>query len=629
MLPLPQHPRALGEPDVLADRRRFILDGSVEPLNRWVQGLRASLGPTAEVPWFDPADGGVDASILWLLGAPGPDAALTRDSSGFVSADNDDQTAENTWRTREEAGVARATVVHWNVVPYHLDDAKQVRAAAAGDLALNGRLLEELLDLLPQLRCVVLSGEAAALSWNAFAPMSHQLELVVTKHPGSRDLDTRPRYRQLVVEAWAQAARLAVEAPPQMEQAQSSMLPALVTGTSSVLVQMVGDSEAVVYGRSADVADLGVEIGEVPSALIEGVRTLAASAPGLASMSMDASGRLVRLTKESSQLLKNNEAVLAKGSGHLLGLVRDPTTKKIVGQLRFDKVAMAGSLAANLPALFAAIAMQQQMAQIEKQLAVVQERLDSLVDDRQRELDAGLATNLEILDDIYERASRRGEVEDSQWGRLVAIESDVRNLHKRTVASLDRLSQALDPATSAAMRTRLVAAAMKDGDLSDRLGDLVRAELAVTRWEVLRLRHELQSHPEESELLTTQAMAGITRRYDSLLVISTRLDDHLAVDRASQKLMDKLHILEQRRVDRLGEELSEVLSAYRANLETLGLSAESRRRAPQVPALSMGQRLGDLSDSARSLSGDGVGHLKAAGSKLPRVRRPRRRDQDE
>ena len=65
-------PRALRDKSVFAERRARLLDARVAPLNRWVESVRARLGPSAIVPLLDPADGGVDARILWLLEAPGP-----------------------------------------------------------------------------------------------------------------------------------------------------------------------------------------------------------------------------------------------------------------------------------------------------------------------------------------------------------------------------------------------------------------------------------------------------------------------------------------------------------------------------------------------------------------------------
>ncbi len=49
-------------------------------------------------------------------------AGNARPGSGFISVDNDDQTAENVWHARSQAGL-HAAVVQWNIVPWYLGTA--------------------------------------------------------------------------------------------------------------------------------------------------------------------------------------------------------------------------------------------------------------------------------------------------------------------------------------------------------------------------------------------------------------------------------------------------------------------------------------------------------------------------
>jgi hypothetical protein len=61
------------------------------------------MGPDHAIPYFDPLDGGVGASVLFLLEAPGPRAV----ASGFISRDNPDETAKNFHEFNAAAGLAR------------------------------------------------------------------------------------------------------------------------------------------------------------------------------------------------------------------------------------------------------------------------------------------------------------------------------------------------------------------------------------------------------------------------------------------------------------------------------------------------------------------------------------------
>ena len=104
--------RLFRDPNEVTRREKDIFSTKVAPLNNWVRDLRNRLGPNAIIPWFDPWDGGSKAKILWLLEAPGPKATRERGGSGFISCNNNDGTAQNTWETREAAGVSRSLVIH-------------------------------------------------------------------------------------------------------------------------------------------------------------------------------------------------------------------------------------------------------------------------------------------------------------------------------------------------------------------------------------------------------------------------------------------------------------------------------------------------------------------------------------
>ncbi|QXC61730.1 hypothetical protein KSP35_02475 [Aquihabitans sp. G128] len=200
-------PRGLKDPAVLRARLDRISEPHVAPLNEWVFLLRARLGGDAIVPWFDPADGGVDATILWLLGAPGPKSTKEHGGSGIASCDNDDATAANTWQARVDAKVDRRRVVHGSITPYVSGSAK-ARPPEPGDVGDPGPLLAELLALLPNVRCVILAGAAAKASWTAHRPDDFAGAVIDCPHPSPTNWNTRPATRTAVVDAWRTAARL-------------------------------------------------------------------------------------------------------------------------------------------------------------------------------------------------------------------------------------------------------------------------------------------------------------------------------------------------------------------------------------------------------------------------------------
>lgn len=92
-LPRTDAPRTNREPSELARKLSLLRAPQVAPLTDFVEGLRAN-HPDAAVPYFDPTEAGTEAAILGLFEAPGP-KATPPGGSGFVSADNNDQTAQN------------------------------------------------------------------------------------------------------------------------------------------------------------------------------------------------------------------------------------------------------------------------------------------------------------------------------------------------------------------------------------------------------------------------------------------------------------------------------------------------------------------------------------------------------
>jgi hypothetical protein len=133
-------------------RKRFsdfaVTNGDPEPLG---------------VPNVDPTDGGVNAKALFFLATPGRRAVR----SGFVSQDNDDDTARNMKKALADAGFRRADVVLWNVVPYcvstEYQDRKvtdaQVRKAVPDSQAFVDELLKS-----RRLKVVVFGGLKAQLA---------------------------------------------------------------------------------------------------------------------------------------------------------------------------------------------------------------------------------------------------------------------------------------------------------------------------------------------------------------------------------------------------------------------------------------------------------------------------------
>ena len=127
-------------------------------LTEYAKSLR---GGGLEVPDFDPLDGGVKARALFLFEKPGPMVAAKgrgkRAGSGFISRDNDDQTAEAIFNFMRQAGLPRRQTILWNVIPWW----NGTRAVTRSELNDGVAHMKKLINLLPNVRAVVLVGKKA------------------------------------------------------------------------------------------------------------------------------------------------------------------------------------------------------------------------------------------------------------------------------------------------------------------------------------------------------------------------------------------------------------------------------------------------------------------------------------
>jgi len=200
-LPRTDGPRANCDPAEVQRKLSLLRVDHAAPLTEYVERLRER-HPGALVPYFDPTEAGTKATILGLFEAPGPKAAPPA-GSGFVSADNNDQTAQNMWTLLRETQIDRRTdYAAWNVVPWYVGDGKRIRSVRGSDLAEAQEATKDLLALLPNLRVVVLFGKAAAKAWKR---IGSPLDSIEAPHPSPLNVNTRPDVRAEIRDALIEA----------------------------------------------------------------------------------------------------------------------------------------------------------------------------------------------------------------------------------------------------------------------------------------------------------------------------------------------------------------------------------------------------------------------------------------
>ena len=152
------------DPAVLAVKHSRIRDAHVAPINELADRVADAEGiARGLVPYVDPQLGGIDATVLALLDNPSTKAEAGT-GSGLLSLENDDGTAHYCAGCYNDFGLTPWQVVHWNVAPAPIAGVKN-RGSSGSERARGARWLHELLDLLPNLRVILLMGDNARAGW--------------------------------------------------------------------------------------------------------------------------------------------------------------------------------------------------------------------------------------------------------------------------------------------------------------------------------------------------------------------------------------------------------------------------------------------------------------------------------
>lgn len=173
----------------LTERQRrlgMLNEPHIAPLVNYMTAVKTE-HPGKEMPYFDPCDGGVQAKVLFLLEAPGPQAV----GSAFISRNNPDPTARNMCELLHEAGISRVDTVAWNIVPWYVGDGKRIRAVENEDLRQSMPYVEGLLALLPNLKVIGLVGKKAQSARSHIRRFT-SVPLVDVHHPSAQNFNSRP-----------------------------------------------------------------------------------------------------------------------------------------------------------------------------------------------------------------------------------------------------------------------------------------------------------------------------------------------------------------------------------------------------------------------------------------------------
>lgn len=278
-----------------------------------------------------------------------------------------------------------------------------------------------------------------------------------------------------------------------------------------VIVQPLGVDRALVLGSPNLVERFGLREQRIPPGALQVIRDIALAAPSLQGLAGDLGGGVVRLTPQARTLLAEHGPMLAD-NGALMGVVRG-ADGRFKGLLTLQEVSTLGSVAANLPAVVGAVALQAQLSVIERKLDQIQADVTEIIRDGQIEVLAEAQAMLGILADVHDDVTETGLLTGDDWDRISALELPIKRLHVQTRAQLGEVARTLgEPGIGLGRRVLAVAGAVRNDRVRFWFEAHVIAEVALTRWDLLRLQRLLRADDPRLERETEETREALGAR---------------------------------------------------------------------------------------------------------------------
>lgn len=188
----PDEPKSLRHSWVQTERTLMLASTHMRPLAAYVESLRRD---GAEVPDFDPLDGGVYAQVLFLQEKPGPKTSARNGYSGFISRNNNDPTATNCFKYLADLEMPRDVTAFWNTIPWW----NGTRNMTASEHRRGIQEVSRVLGLFENLKVVVLVGRKAQAAERQIIETWPNLTIVRSYHPSNQN----HKHKADVVRAWA------------------------------------------------------------------------------------------------------------------------------------------------------------------------------------------------------------------------------------------------------------------------------------------------------------------------------------------------------------------------------------------------------------------------------------------
>ncbi len=170
----------LKKTDILEQKCNALYSNHIASLTRMVQNYHEK---GVNMPWIDPADGGVQARMLILLQSPARSELTPR----FVSLDNPCPSQQNLHRFLKQAGIKRKDIILWNTMPWLTPLGEKI-SPTRNNVRKGVEIIKSLMPLLEDLTVVVLAGSVALQTRPFFEREYPHITLLTMPHPSPLSL---------------------------------------------------------------------------------------------------------------------------------------------------------------------------------------------------------------------------------------------------------------------------------------------------------------------------------------------------------------------------------------------------------------------------------------------------------
>lgn len=351
--------------------------------------------------------------------------------------------------------------------------------------------------------------------------------------------------------------------------------------------------EVLVFGNRTRAAQLGTIVQHLPAALSR-TAVGADAAAQLAIAAGEQSGMLVRLTRDSAkayrELTKASDA-----SGAVLGVLF--RNGKFAHVIRFTPAVGLQAIGGVAGAL-QGIALQAQLASIEKALAEVSSKVDTVIQGLDLDREAHFRATQAVVMEVYRASQATGTLTPAMWQQIAPLAHPVRHAQERARLELQAATEALEALAGERLKTRRTELTrLEQGDLEQAFDRLRRADRVTAQFQALRMWQLIESGDLGLGAYREELVAELHTQRDLLRRLANAADTAAREAAKHGKVAGILSPFDARNVASTARALLDTIEATRTTALTTNHTAAPERREIRISRPLPAERIGDASQS--------------------------------